>query len=171
MTFVRPILFLWDGEAMQPAAPVFAKRCDEVFVIGQRYNLVEHEDRSDKTQGHQFAWIREAWQSLPERLAEQFPTPEHLRKRALIDCGFYDETIVDAGSNAAALRVAVIFKAIDDFAHVVVRGSLVVRRAAKSQSRRTMDRNEFAASKTAILDHIASLLEVDPATLARSRSA
>lgn len=167
----RPIMFWWDGEAMRPAAPVYAKRCDEAFVIGEKYNLVEHQERDGDYHKQQFAWIREAWKTMPERLADQFPTPEHLRKKALIECGFYHETIIDAGSNAAALRVAVILRAIDDFAHVVVRGKLVARREAKSQSRRAMDREEFAASKTAILDHIAALLEVDPATLARSRSA
>lgn len=171
MTYGRPILFFWDGEVMRPATHHFANRCDEDFVIGLRYNLVEHEDRSDLTHKHQFAWIREAWKTLPEKIADQFPTPEHLRKKALIECGFYDETIIDAGSNPAALRVAMALRAIDDFAHVVVRGGIVVRRVAKSQSHRTMARDEFGRSKTAILDHIAALLEVDPKSLQSQRSA
>src|SRR5215207_1444516 len=170
MSYDRPIMFWWDGEAMHPAAPVFAKRCDEVFVIGQRYNLVEHQTRDADYHKQQFAWIREAWKSMPERFADQFPSPEHLRKKALIECGYYNETIVDAGTNAAALRVALVLRAIDDFAHVIVRGPAVVRRVAKSQSHRTMDRKEFAESKDAILDHIAALLEVDPQTLSRQRN-
>jgi len=42
----------------------------------------------------------------------------------------------------------------------VVRGHVVVMREAKSQSRRSMDKAEFQASKTAIMEHIAGLLGV-----------
>jgi hypothetical protein len=165
-----PILYLWDGQAMRPAAPAFYRRCNEAFEAGKRYTLVEQEERSDQTHKHQFAWLREAWQSLPEKLTDQFPTPEHLRKKALIECGFYDETIIDVGTKTAALRVAVFLRTVDEFAHVVVREGLVVRRVAKSQSRRTMGKEEFARSKSAILDHIAALLEVDPERLRQAQS-
>ena len=68
--------------------------------------------------------------------------------------------IVDAGSNAAALRVASAFRSIDDFALVIVRGPAVVRRTAKSQSRRAMDAKTFQLSKTALLDTVAAMIGV-----------
>ena len=40
-------------------------------------------------------------------------------------------------------------------------------RTAKSQSYRAMDREEFQASKSAILEIVAAMIEVTPATLKR----
>lgn len=135
------------------------------FVDGQDYLMAEVEHRSDKTHKHEFAWLREAWLNLPEHLADEFPTAEHLRKHALIVAGFYNETVLDVGSNAAALRVAQFARGEDEYAAAVVRGPIVAVRKAKSQSRRTMDKHEFQASKTAILELIAAMLGVDPHTL------
>jgi len=127
--------------------------------------LVPHEDRSPASHSHEFAWLKDAWNNLPEKLADNFPTPEHLRKRALIDANYYDEMIIDAGSNAAALRVAAGFRQIDDFALVIVRGVHVIRRTAKSQSRRAMNKQEFQESKTAIMEIVSNMIGVKPGTV------
>jgi hypothetical protein len=153
---------------MEPAGNHFRRKCDEAFVIGTLYPMTVYEDRSDKTHKHAFAWVREAWSSLPDNLLEVCPTPEHLRKRALVECGFFDETMIDAGTTGAALRVAAAWKARDTFAHIVVRKKFVVIRTAKSQSRRAMDAKEFQDSKQAILEHIAALINVEPAELERA---
>ena len=157
-----PIAFSWDGKSMVPLHP---RRADRVYVVGERYTLVEHHERSHATHSHQFAWLKDAWMNLPEELADNYPTPEHLRKRALIDCGFFNETAIDCGSNAAALRVASHIRSKDDFAMVFVRGVFVIERTAKSQSRRAMDAKEFNASKQAILEHIAGMIGTEPGTL------
>lgn len=156
----EPITFYWDGEVMRPASPRNLAACDKEFVVGERYALMRYEERSTASHNHEFAWLAEAWRNLPEQYADMFPSPEVLRKRALIDAGFYNETVVDAGSNAAALRVASAFRARDEFAAVVVRGPIVVIRDAKSQSRRAMDRREFQASKEALMEVVASMLGV-----------
>lgn len=160
----RPELFTWDGEAMVPRHP---RRADQLFVVGETYPLIIHEDRSAASHSHEFAWLREAWLNLPEALADIYPSPEHLRKRALIEAGFYDETIVDAGNNAAALRVAAVFRAREEFSLVIVRGPAVVIRTAKSQSRRAMNKREFQESKAAIMEVIAGMIGTPPATLSR----
>lgn len=157
--------FTWDGEAMVPK-PGFARKCDAAFVIGQTYQLETVEARSAASHSHEFAWLRDAWANLPEDLAEMYPSPEHLRKRALIQAGYYDETIIDAGSNAAALRVASYVRSRSDFSLVVVRGPLVVERQAKSQSRRAMDKQTFQDSKTKIMEVVSEMVGVTPAQLA-----
>lgn len=151
-----PLTCDWDGEVFRPIHP---RRADNYLTVGERYSLVQYEDRSAATHNHQFAWLYDAWQNLPEDIADQYPTPEHLRKRALIDAGFYDETIIDAGTNAAAIRVAAAVRAIDTFALVFVRKCFVIRRTAKSQSRRAMKKDEFQASKTAIMEVIDALVQ------------
>lgn len=151
-----PLACDWDGEVFRPLHP---RRADNYLTVGERYSLVQYEDRSSATHNHQFAWLHDAWQNLPEDIADQYPTPEHLRKRALIDAGYYDETIIDAGTNAAAIRVAAAIQAIDTFALVFVRKCFVIRRTAKSQSRRAMKKEEFQASKTAIMEVIDALVQ------------
>ena len=104
----------------------------------------------------------------PENLADLYPTPEHLRKRALIQAGFYTEAIIDAGSKAAALRMAAYARGEDEFAAVFVRGPLVIVRKAKSQRMHGHDRmqkDEFERSKTAIMEVIAEMIGVAPEQL------
>ena len=161
---MSPQPFTWDGEVMRPRRP---RAADREFVMGETYILERWEPRSTLSHNHEFAWLAEAWKNLPEPLADQFPTPEHLRKRALIDAGYYNESIIDAGTNAAALRVASYARSKDDFAYVVVRGALVVERVAKSQSRRAMNRKEFQESKTAILEIVSAMISVTPEELTK----
>lgn len=156
--------FRWDGEAMRPMRP---KLADETFVVGQMYWLEEEQRRSIASERHQFAWLNEAWKQLPESIADLYPSPTHLRKRALIEAGFYHEEIIDAGTAAAALRVAPSFRKLDDFSLVVVRGPLIVRRTAKSQRRHFMDAKEFQDSKSKVMEIVAGLIGVSPDELQR----
>jgi hypothetical protein len=162
-----PILYAWDGEAMFPHAR-FKAECEASFVIGENYRLVEHNDRSAASHNHEFAFVAEAWAQLPEHLTEQFRTPEHLRKRALIDAGYFNQQEVDAGSHAAALRVARFVASLEDYSIVVVRGPIVIVRRPKSQSRRAMGKGKFQASKQAVLDIVSALIDVKPETLTRN---
>jgi hypothetical protein len=165
---IHPMIFDWDGEAMIPRHP---RRADQLFVVGQHYSLIEQEERSAATHNHEFAWLKEAWMNLPEALADLYPTQEHLRKRALIEAGFYDETIIDAGTSAAALRVASAIRAREEFSLVIVRGPAVVIRTAKSQSRRSMKKQEFQASKTAIMEVVADMIGTTATSLSQERAA
>lgn len=161
-----PTLFTFDAAraVMVAKTPGLARTR---FVDGDDYLLLDVEERSAKSHDHEFAWLNEAWKTLPESLAEQYPTPEHLRKKALIQARFYHETVTDAGSNAAALRVASMIRAREEFAMVFVRGAFVIVRDPKSQSRRAMEKDEFQRSKTAILEVVSELLGVLPETLSR----
>lgn len=156
----------WTGEAFEPL-PRYRAECDRHYVIGQTYRLAEHVERSQASHNHEFAWLAEAWRNLPEDLADLYPSPEHLRKRGLIEAGYFDEMMVDAGTNAAALRVAAMLRSIDEFCLVIVRGPIVIRRTAKSQSRRAMGNKDFQASKSALMDVVAAMIGVTPDELTR----
>lgn len=160
--------FIWDGECMKPLRP---KRADAFYTVGERYILAPVSQRSDATHKHEFAWLREAWMSLPEDLAERFPTSEHLRKFALIRAGYSDSHTITCASKAEALRVAAFIRPIDEFAVVVTQGATVTRYTAKSQSRRAMGAKEFQESKTAIMEVIARMLGVDPVQLPEHEAA
>lgn len=162
-----PAYFRWSGQFMAPINEAWARRCDRQFVVGKTYRLEELSERSEISHAHEFAWLRSAWLTLPEHLSDRFPTPEALRKAALIESGFYEERQIDAGSKAAALRVAAYIRSEDEFSYIVVRGPWVVIRKAKSQSRRAMDKKDFQASKTAIMEVIAAMIGVRPEDLSR----
>lgn len=158
-----PTLFRYEGEGvMQALRPIAA---DRVYVVGQKYTLEEVYERSAATHAHQFAWLAEAWAQLPESIADQYPTPEFLRKAALIDAGYYVETILDAGTNAAALRAAAMMRSDDEYARVVVRGPLVVRRVAKTQRKQGMTPKDFQDSKSKVMEIVAALIGVAPDAL------
>lgn len=159
-----PIYFAWDGEAMAPL-PRFAKMADKKFVVGMNYPMVVHEERSRESHSHYFAALSEAWKNLPEEIADRFPTSEHLRKFALVKAGFADERSIVCSSKAEALRVAAFVKPMDDYAIVLARDTTVKVFTAQSQSMRAMGKKDFQASKQAVLDIVAGMIGVAPATL------
>ena len=164
MTTPPPLPFTWDAErsVMIPRSPQYANR---LFVDGEAYRLVVHEERSTDSHRHYFAAINEAWTNLPDEQAERFPTPDMLRKYALIETGYYTEHEFAASSKAEALRLAAFIRQIDEYAKIVIRDNIVIRRAAKSQSYRSMAKEDFQKSKTAVLDFISALVGVTPKAL------
>lgn len=152
-----PTSFTWTGDAMIPRSQRFA---DRYFVVGETYPMVVHEERSPASHSHYFAAVHEAWKNLPEEAAERFPSSEHLRKRALVEAGFYDEEIIDCGSNKIAPNVGAAIRKRDDFAIIFIRDQFVIVRTAKSQSKRAMGKKDFEASKAAVLEIVAGMVGV-----------
>ena len=163
-----PLAFEWDGDAM---VPLNAKRADAFYTVGERYIMAPVSQRSDATHKHEFAWLREAWMSLSDDLAERFPTAEHLRKWALIRAGYSDSHTITCASKAEAIRVATFIRPIDEFAVVTTNGATVTRFTAKSQSRRAMGAKEFQDSKTKIMEVVARMLGVEPGELPKQEAA
>lgn len=170
MTHAAPIPFCWNGEAMVPPARL-QRKCDEVFVIGQWYDLVEHQGRSPVSHRHYFATVRNAWANLPEKMAREFPTPEHLRKRALIEAGYHHAVHHVCKSKAEALRLRAFILPLDEFAVVTVSDRTVSHYRARSQDLVNMTPREFQASKDAVFEILAKMIGVDPTTLGRQKEA
>jgi hypothetical protein len=122
--------------------------------------------RSMTSHRHQFAWVRDAWDSLPEGLhdAPWAETPETLRKHALIATGFHQSYTLDCGANATAQRVkaALVSAEAGKYGYAVgrVRGPVVTVWTPESQSIRAMGGKRFQESKTAIIDWIAAQIGV-----------
>ena len=149
--------FVWNGEAMEPR-PSFLKRANETFVVGESYIMQPVEFRSAASHKHYFAVINELWQTLPEADAQRFPSPEHLRKWALIKAGYCDQRSIVCASKAEAVRIAAFMKPLDHFAIVQAREAVVTVWTARSQSVKAMGRPDFQTSKDAVLAVIYGLL-------------
>ena len=163
MNSIPPLAFTWTDEGvMVPRHPEVA---DRHFVVGDRYTLAVHENRSTASHNHYMAAIKEAHDNLPESVAERLPTPEHLRKYALIKAGYRDERSIACASKAEAQRVASFTKPMDDYAVVVAQESTVTIYTAKSQSYRAMGKKIFQESKERVLDVIAEMVGVTPTEL------
>jgi hypothetical protein len=165
MSTPAPILFQYDGEAMVPASQAWARRADKAFVVGEVYSLAVHEERSGPSHRGYFAALNEAFKNLPEDIAERYPTVEHLRKRALIKAGFYNERSIVCSSEAEAQRLTAFVGGMDEYAVVVAKENVVKVFTAKSQSVRAMPKDEFQESKQKVLDAVASLVGVTPEAL------
>ena len=169
-----PILCRWTDCAFHPVGDYHLRAAGAAYEEGGLFRMAPVEDRSTATHNHQFAWISEAWKSLPDHYAGEpwSVTPETLRKYALIRTGFCSTQIYACGSKAEARRWAANLRgAIHEFCIVVPKEMTVQVFTAKSQSRRAMDKAEFQASKEAILDFIADLIGVEPETLAKQQEA
>lgn len=160
----------WDGEAFVPRHG-FVAQCARVFEQGKTYPLSIHEDRSTVSHRHYFAAVSEGWANLPENLAKEFPTPEHLRKHALIKAGYADKTSFICGSRDEAVRLCAWLKPIDPYALVTVNECVITRWTAQSQNTKAMGKRMFQHSKDSVLGIIADMIGVKPEALSRERAA
>lgn len=165
-----PLTFAWDGDVMAPVASC-RRAANEAFVVGERYRMEVVEERSQRSHSHYFASIHEMWASLPDDKAVHFQTPEHLRKFALIRCGYSDQRQIVCASKAEAQRVAAFVRPLDEYAVVTTHEAVVSVFTAQSQSRKAMGHKAFQESKDKVLDYIAGLIGVDRGAVPQQRAA
>jgi len=150
----------WNGATFVPLRP---ELCERQFYPDQRVLLEAHHERSYQRHKAYFASLADAWQSLA---SDRWPTPEHLRKFALIRTGWRDERIFPCDSPEQAERMAVWLKPFDQFAVIATEGTLVRAWTARSQSYKAMGRDEFNRSMDDVLDYVAGLLGIPKDVLA-----
>lgn len=164
---IAPVTFDWDGEAMNPQAR-FAKLCDRQFVVGESYRLVVQEERSRETHNHYFASLHDAWLNLPDHIAMDYPTEEHLRKKLLIRAGYANERAISCSSTIEARKIAGWMAGMSEheYSVIIVRGNTIKLFTPQSQSAKAMGKAVFQQSKQKVLDLAAALIGVAPDTLA-----
>lgn len=149
---------MWRDGAFVPDGNYLMAYCHDTFGEGEIVAFERHEPISDRSRGHYFACIKAAWDNIPER-DERFPTPEALRKWALIRSGWChkSEIVLDSPEQAALVAS---FTGNAEGVIVVVRENIVVKYTAKSQSAQEMGNKDFQKSKSDVLDTIAELIAV-----------
>lgn len=152
-----------------PDGARLAAYCEEQFGEGEVVTFERHEERSTQSHNHYFACIKEAFDNLPEG-DNRFPTPDALRRWALIRSGYCITNDVVLSTPEEARAVAA-FMGNSEGTIIVVRENIVRRYTAKSQSAKSMGREEFQRSKQDTLDTIAELLAVKRRELEKAKSA
>ncbi len=162
-----PLIYRWTGEAMEPITH-HTRAANERFIVGMRYTMEEVQHASDRSRGHYFAALREAWQNLPDHLVPEFPSVDHLRKRALIETGHYLERRLVTASAQEARKLLTFLAPTDEFAVYSINGGVVIERKARSQKRKAMGSATFQQSKDDVLAWCAKLIGVKQSDLERA---
>lgn len=172
MSAPGPLRLRYEGEgAFSPVSPYWAKRGDLNFTVGEVYELQEVQERSSAQHRAYFASIKTAWESLPEDKLQQFPSPEALRKWALIRAGHCNQNIFPCANKTEALRLQKFLAPLDEFGVIDVRGNVVVRYVAHSQSYRAMDKERFRKSFDDVLRVIAEMIGTTASELSEAGKA
>lgn len=169
MEDAKEIPAVWNGNAFIPDSNAAKAFCARAYRMGQPLTVFIMQERTERTHNHQFAWLDDALENLPERYSEApwAASPEHLRKYALISTGFFNVKSIATESDAEALRWSEVLRTIDPFSVVAIRGDVVHLFTAQSQSMKAMGKERFQRSKTAILNFVANIIGATPEELAQ----
>lgn len=169
-----PILVRFTGDVFEPANVPMLTRAQKHFETGEVYAIEFADPPSDVTKRHFFAVINDSWKNLSNEplpgknwsLADRYPSPEHLRKWAIVKAGYADESMVPCDTDEMADRVVMMARRLDTYC-VISRpeGSNVVR-IWTAQSITKMDRRTFQNCKTLVFGILSDLIGVEPHTLA-----
>ena len=157
---MEPLICEWDGEAFVPARR-HEKHCDATFVVGQRYAVEAQPLQSEKARRFFHAQLADLWQSLPEEVAERWPTVEAFRKAGLIACGYCHKTEAVCATNQQAQALAASYARLDEYVVVEIRDRVISVWTAKSQRKSAMtDPQERKACNRAVLEWAAAQVGV-----------
>ena len=162
----KPV-FEYLGNGWFKAEARFVWECDQNFVVHQKYRMDIVDERSAASHSHYFACINEAWNNLGESQAKRFPSPEHLRKWALIQANYCHADHRVFSTKQDALTAAAAVRARDKYAVISVNDNIVTIFTAESQSLKDMDKQRFQASKDKVLEILADMLHITPKQLER----
>ena len=155
-----PVEVVWTGDEFRPINSWWVSRARRQYVAGEVYHMVDQPERSGQSHRHLFAAINQTFDNLPPLLAEQFKSPDHLRRYAMIKAGICNSQSMPCGSPDAARKLASFIRPLDEFAVVDVKGSVVTVYRAKSMSYKEMSKEEFQKAKTAVLEVLAEMIGV-----------
>ncbi len=86
---LRDLPMRWDSEeACFRVEETYKRVARRQYVHDEVYPVGVHEQRSTAAHAAYFASVGEAWKNLPEADQDRYPTPDHLRKWALVATGW-----------------------------------------------------------------------------------
>lgn len=163
----RPVFLKWNGAVFVPE-PSFKAYCGREYAIGEVYPMTPVEERSQASHNHYMAAVHEGFNNLSEENAKKFPTETHLRKWALVQCGYCTETNYVLANDKEARKMADYIRRRDDYTVMRINGNVLIVWDAESQSKAAMKKERFEQSKHDVLDLIASMARTTRPQLMRN---
>jgi hypothetical protein len=153
-----PLTYMGDG--VFRTTPYHLARLD--YGQGEVITVEEVQERSLKSHARYFAQLNSAWKSLPEHLADNFASVDHLRKWALIKAGYRTEShLTGFKTNAEAVATAAFIGKLDRFCICEVRDKTITVYQAESQSMRAMKKERFQKSVEDVERIVSNLIGTD----------
>ncbi len=171
MSAAIPLRLRWNGSSFEPAGYRAARECKAAYAIGQVYEFIEHKVRSEKAHRRFFACVNEAFDQLPEELAKQFVSPEHLRKWCLINVGYRKERVIVLKTPEDAERAASLIRSMDEFAVIETDGPIVrvwTARTQKKDGPSAMGAKEFYDSTQKVIALLEEMIGLEPGELGKN---
>jgi hypothetical protein len=168
MNTTPPIVFVYHDGVMVPRSRAQA---DKWYGDGEVVALERFEQRSISSHNHEFAVLASAWENLPSEFYADYPTPEHFRKRLLIEAGYCTVEKIVFSTAQDAIKAAALAMAVDDYNVATADGRTFTRYIAKSQSMKAMGKKDFQASKQAVLELAAAKIGVSARSLSATEAA
>jgi hypothetical protein len=158
--------YIWDAEnSVMIPTQSYLVRARRQYANGHKYRLEVREDRSSRSHAHYFACLKDIHDNLSDEQRTEYPTVEHLRKRALIKCKFYNMREYACETIRHAKNLEALAGQLDEYAIVVRKNDVVRVYTAMSQDLHTMDREKFTMSKNAVLDLCSEMIGVNRSTI------
>lgn len=155
----------WDDER-EVLVPLrnFVRQLKKMLRHGQKLFIERIELRSMKAHNRFFAELARRWNSMPQHITKHFINQTHLRKHALIRCGWVEEMKpIACGTPEAAVMGAVCAKTAAAYAMVAINGPVVTIYTARSMATsgdRCMKPKEFYQAAKDVLDFCDGLLGI-----------
>lgn len=162
---IQPVAFTWKavelqdpetGEMVKTGAMVpsarYRKVAERQFGAGGEYILEPVPERNMRLHSRYFATLHEYFQNVPEKMAARWPTEQHFRRWLLIEADWFDEKEFDMISEKHAKGLGTFIRINDPYARIMVRGTKVIVRTAKSQSLKAMGAEDFKQSQKDVLE-------------------
>lgn len=164
---LETIAFVWDGSAMIPLDR-FRGLARRQYRPGTEYALSVWRGRSDISHRHYFACLKQAWLNLPEEWAQEFPSPEYLRKWCLIREGYATHRQFACATPDDVRNAIDMIRDIDPYASIRVRDRVIDAWFAASQDHASMNHEKFQESKDRVFGRVAGMLGITVAELAKN---
>lgn len=152
-----PLIYMGDGD-FRASSPYHVRRCNQLYGQGELITVEAIAERSMASHRQYFAELNDLWETLPETLAGDFQSADHLRKYALIKSGYCKQSRLVLPTHEEAQEAALMVNELDSYALCEVTGCTLAVWVARSQSLKAMGREEFEASKIAVLDVIRKMI-------------
>ncbi|BBU58549.1 hypothetical protein KU6B_48140 [Mameliella alba] len=164
---------IFTGTCLEPDGAIAAAALADKFGAGEVVSIDIDPDRSPRSHNHQFAFVHQAWLNLPESHQGRLyaASSDHLRKHALIKCGYHHADMIALGDPRRAERVAVTLARQSErdevYRIITVEGAVIYSFTAETQKMKAMGKTRFQQSKQDILEFLADMIGVKPDELAK----